>query len=75
MLFSRATARHIREVIVGGRTIARDGRLLGIDLAAVRHEVLSQMRSGMAKNATFVSALSTLNEAVARHYAPDSHCC
>ena len=75
MLFSRATARHIREVIVGGRTIARDGRILGIDLPVVRHEVLSQMRSGMAKNATFVSALSTLNEAVARHYAPDSHCC
>ena len=75
MLFSRATARHIREVIVGGRSIARDGRILGIDLPAVRREVLSQMRSGMAKNATFVSALSTLNEAVARHYAPDSNCC
>src|ERR1700726_1704011 len=59
MLFSRATARHIREVIVGGRSIARDGRILGIDLPAVRREVLSQMRSGMAKNATFVSALST----------------
>ena len=53
MLFSRATARHIREVIVGGRTIVSDGRVLGVDLPAVRHEVLSQMRSGMAKNATF----------------------
>jgi hypothetical protein len=75
MLFSRGTARHIRELIVGGRTIVRNGRVLGIDLPVVRHEVLSQMRSGMAKNATFVSALSTLNEAIARHYAPDSHCC
>jgi cytosine/adenosine deaminase-related metal-dependent hydrolase len=75
MLFSRATARHIRELIVGGRTIVRDGRVLGIDRSAVRHEVLSQMRSGMAKNATFTSALSALDEAVARHYAPDSNCC
>jgi cytosine/adenosine deaminase-related metal-dependent hydrolase len=75
MLFSRATARHIREVIVAGRTIVRDGRVLGVDLPAVRHEVLSQMRSGMAKNATFISALSTLDEAVAHHYAPDSNCC
>ena len=75
MLFSRATARHIREVIVGGRTIVSDGRVLGVDLPAVRHEVLSQMRSGMAKNATFISALSRLDEAVAHHYAPDSNCC
>ena len=75
MLFSRATARHIREVIVAGRTIVRDGRILGIDLPAVRQEVLSQMRSGMAKNATFMSALSTLDEAVAHHYAPNSNCC
>jgi hypothetical protein len=29
----------------------------------------------MAKNATIISALSALDEAVARHYAPDTHCC
>jgi cytosine/adenosine deaminase-related metal-dependent hydrolase len=75
LLFSRATARHIREVIVGGRTIVRDGRILGVDLPAVRHEVLSQMRAGMTGQATLISALSALDEAVARHYVPDPHCC
>lgn len=75
MLFSRATAKHIRELIVGGRTIVRDGRVTGVDRPAIRHEVLSQMRSGMAKNATLVSALSALDEAVARHYLPEPHCC
>jgi cytosine/adenosine deaminase-related metal-dependent hydrolase len=75
MLFSRATARHIRELVVGGRTIVKDGRIPGIDLRAIRHEVLSQMRSGMAKNATLVSALSALDQAIARHYLPDPHCC
>jgi len=75
LLFSRATARHIREVIVGGRTIVRDGRVLGVDLPAVRHEVLSRMRSGIAENATLVSALSALDDAIARHYVTDSHCC
>jgi cytosine/adenosine deaminase-related metal-dependent hydrolase len=75
MLFSRATARHIRELIVGGRTIVRDGRVTGVDRPAIRHEVLSQMRSGMAKNATLISALSALDEAVARHYLPEPHCC
>ena len=32
LLFSRATARHIREIVIGGRTIVRDGRVLGVDL-------------------------------------------
>jgi len=75
LLFSRATARHIREVIVGGRTIVRDGRVLGVDLPAVRHEVLSRMRSGIAENAALISALSALDDAIARHYVTDSHCC
>ena len=75
MLFSRATARHIRELIVGGRTIVRDGRVTGVDRPAIRHEVLSQMRSGMARNATLLSALSALDDAVARHYLPEPHCC
>jgi cytosine/adenosine deaminase-related metal-dependent hydrolase len=75
MLFSRATARHIRELIVGGRTVVRDGRIVGIDLPAVRQEVLAQMRAGMAENSALISALSALDEAVARHYVPDPHCC
>jgi cytosine/adenosine deaminase-related metal-dependent hydrolase len=75
MLFSRATARHIRELIVAGRTIVKDGRITGIDLAAIRHEVLSQMRSGMAQNARLVTALSALDQAIARHYLPEPHCC
>jgi cytosine/adenosine deaminase-related metal-dependent hydrolase len=75
MLFSRATARQIRELIVGGRTIVRDGRVLGVDLPAIRQEVLSQMRSGMAENATLLAALSALDQAVVRHYLPEPHCC
>jgi cytosine/adenosine deaminase-related metal-dependent hydrolase len=75
MLFSRATARHIRELIVGGRTITKDGRVLGIDLPAVRQEVLSRMRSGVTEKSTFMSALSALDKAVADHYIQDRHCC
>jgi cytosine/adenosine deaminase-related metal-dependent hydrolase len=75
LLFSRATARHLREVIVGGRTIVRDGRVLGVDLPAIRQEVLSRMRSGITENAALISALSTLDDAIAHHYVSDSHCC
>jgi cytosine/adenosine deaminase-related metal-dependent hydrolase len=74
ILFSRATARQIRELIVAGRTVVKDGQVSGIDLPAIRSEVLSQMRSGMAQNATLVEALSALDQAVARRYLPDSSC-
>jgi cytosine/adenosine deaminase-related metal-dependent hydrolase len=74
ILFSRATARQIRELIVAGRTVVKDGQVRGIDLPAIRNEVLSQMRSGMAQNATLIAALSALDQAVARHYLPDSSC-
>jgi cytosine/adenosine deaminase-related metal-dependent hydrolase len=75
MLFSRATARHIREVIVAGRTIVKDGRVLGVDLPMIRGEVLSRMRSGIKENTALISALSALDDAIARHYVTDSHCC
>src|ERR1700726_619966 len=57
MLFSRATARHIRELIVGGKTVIRNGRVSGVDLPAIRQEVLSQTRTGMADNASLLAAL------------------
>jgi cytosine/adenosine deaminase-related metal-dependent hydrolase len=75
MLFSRATARHIRELIIAGRTIVRDGRVMGVDLPAIRHEVLSRMRSGMAQNGALISAMSALDQAIVRHYLPDAPCC
>jgi cytosine/adenosine deaminase-related metal-dependent hydrolase len=75
MLFSRASARHIRELIVGGKTIVQDGRVPGVDLPAIRQELLSRMRSGMAENPAFLAALSALDQAVARHYLSDPPCC
>jgi cytosine/adenosine deaminase-related metal-dependent hydrolase len=77
MLFSRATARHIRELIIGGRTVVRDRRVVGVDLPAARHEVLAQMRAGMAANGTLAAALSALDQAIERHYLDlaDAPCC
>jgi cytosine/adenosine deaminase-related metal-dependent hydrolase len=75
LLFSRATARHISELIVGGRTVVRDGRVPGIDLPAVRQEILAQMRSGLKANGTLVAALTALDQAMVRHYLADAPCC
>ncbi|WP_315834721.1 amidohydrolase family protein [Bradyrhizobium prioriisuperbiae] len=75
LLFSRATARHIREVIVGGRSIVRDRRVLGIDLDAARRDVLAQMRAGMAANDALAAALPALDRVIAQCYEPDHPCC
>ncbi|MGC1663141.1 MAG: amidohydrolase family protein [Bradyrhizobium sp.] len=46
LVFARATARHISELIVAGRAVVRDHRVLGIDLEAARREVVLRMRAG-----------------------------
>jgi cytosine/adenosine deaminase-related metal-dependent hydrolase len=74
VLYSRATRAHIRELIVGGRSIVTDGRALGIDLPAVRAEVLDKMRAGMAANAGMIAALAALQPGVTRYYL-DMPCC
>jgi cytosine/adenosine deaminase-related metal-dependent hydrolase len=68
ILFSRATARHVREVIVGGRTVVKDRRVLGVDLPAARTEILAKMRAGMMGNEGFVAALDALSGSIEAHY-------
>ncbi|HZR71950.1 amidohydrolase family protein [Bradyrhizobium sp.] len=65
LVFARATARHISELIVAGRTIVRDHRVLGIDLEAARREVVLRMKAGQPAMASFAAALSHLDRAMA----------
>jgi cytosine/adenosine deaminase-related metal-dependent hydrolase len=74
LIFTRATAHHIRELIVAGRTVVKDGSLAGVDLPGARAEVLAQMRSGMGQNATLTAAMPALDRAMAMHFEPDSTC-
>lgn len=73
LVVTRASARHIREVIVGGRTIVRDSVVTGIDLPVVRAELLSQMRAAMPGKAVLAAAMPALDAAMARHFEPG--CC
>jgi cytosine/adenosine deaminase-related metal-dependent hydrolase len=74
IVFSRATARHMRELIVAGRTVVQDGRVLGIDLEAARKEVMLRMRAGQPAMASFATALSHLNRAMAEHMERQFSC-
>ncbi len=46
LLAQRATARHVRSLVVAGREVVRDGKLTGLDLDAARTELDAQVRTG-----------------------------
>jgi hypothetical protein len=66
---------HVRELIVAGRTIVKDGTILGADLPAARAQVLDTMRSGMKAGAPLAAAMPALDRVMARHFEPHAHCC
>jgi cytosine/adenosine deaminase-related metal-dependent hydrolase len=74
LIFARATARHIHELIVAGRTVVRDHRVLGIDLDAARREVLARMRAGQPAMTSFAAALSHLDGAIGEHMERQFSC-
>jgi cytosine/adenosine deaminase-related metal-dependent hydrolase len=75
LVFARATARHIREMIVGGRTVVREGKVMGIDLPAMRDELHARLRTGMNENAAFAAALGALERVVHPHFETEAPCC
>mgnify|MGYP001810468169 CR=1 FL=1 len=75
LLFARVTARHIAEVIVGGRTIVKEGHVTGIDYRAMRQDLLARFRAAIANNAALAAALPALEKAIATSFAGDTPCC
>ncbi|WP_279480100.1 amidohydrolase family protein [Aureimonas sp. SK2] len=74
LLLARGTRHHIAEVIVGGRSIALNGRLTGIDHGAVTRELLAAVRHGMGSSRDLAAALPHLEAAMARHFHPPGCC-
>jgi cytosine/adenosine deaminase-related metal-dependent hydrolase len=73
LLLARSTARHIKELVVAGRTIVHDGRVTGIDHAAMNDELLARLRHGIAQNATLAAVLPDLERVVRDHF--ETPCC
>jgi cytosine/adenosine deaminase-related metal-dependent hydrolase len=73
LLFARSTARHIKELIVAGKTVARDGRVTGIDLPSMNRDLHARFRHGIAQNGALAAALPHLERAVRGHF--ETPCC
>jgi cytosine/adenosine deaminase-related metal-dependent hydrolase len=74
LVLTRATARHVRELIVAGRTVVNNGAVTGVDAVAARSEVLSRMRHAMPEKAALAAALPVLERAIAKYYEPNPSC-
>lgn len=75
LLFARARAEHIREVVVAGRSIVRDGKVLGIDHDAMTADLLGRLRAGLEGSAPFRAALDAFEGEVARFLHGPRFCC
>lgn len=75
LFFSRASARHVAETIVAGRTILRAGRVTGIDLDGIQGQLRAALRKAVAGRATFAGALPALEKAIVSHFGGEVECC
>lgn len=73
LVFGRATADDIEELIVGGRTVVKRGAVANVDYPAARREVLDVMRKGLASD-RLAAAMPALEQVIAAHYH-DTPCC
>lgn len=75
LLFARARAEHIREVVVAGHSVVREGRVLGVDHRAMTNELLDRLRAGLTDSAPFRAALAAFEGEVAGFLHGPHFCC
>ncbi|WP_315855113.1 hypothetical protein [Chenggangzhangella methanolivorans] len=51
LLFARATASHLRELVVAGRSVVSDGKLTSVDLDGAEAELRARFRQDVGRYA------------------------
>ena len=75
LVFARANAAHIDELLVAGRRVVSGGQVKTVDLDAAQAELREQYRGRMASRAPFLAAWDQLGPEVARYYRDRYGCC
>ena len=75
LVFARATMAHVASLIVGGREIVRDGRVLGVDLDAAHAGLRENYLAAMPSRAPFLSAWASLEVSATQFYRGLAGCC
>jgi cytosine/adenosine deaminase-related metal-dependent hydrolase len=75
LVFARANQAHVAYLIVNGRPVVHDSRVVGVDLAEVHARLRAASREAMPDRAAFVDAFGPLEASVANFYRAFIGCC
>jgi len=74
MLFARGNSSCVREVVVNGRTICRDGKLTGVDLDAMEAEIRGMYRASVPQFKALERAWKPLEGAITQWFRHQGCC-
>jgi cytosine/adenosine deaminase-related metal-dependent hydrolase len=75
LLARRATSRILKRLVVAGREVVRDGKLLNLDLSGIHAELDQQARHGASEFNAWQQVSTRLRERLKRFYAAGLHHC
>jgi cytosine/adenosine deaminase-related metal-dependent hydrolase len=75
LVFARANQAHVAQLIVAGRPVVRDGRLIGADLDDVHAKLREATRRAMPGRAAFLAAFDPLETRAKEFYHDAIGCC
>lgn len=73
VLLARATAEHVRALVVAGRMIVADGRLVGLDLPAAERALTEEARQHAGPLKALRPTLRAYQDGLRRFYASGGH--
>ncbi|MDP1584306.1 MAG: amidohydrolase family protein [Bradyrhizobium sp.] len=74
LLFARGNAALVRDVVVGGQTIVREGKVVGVDLPAIERELRGMYREGVKQFGGLARAWGPLEGALSRWFEGHMGC-
>jgi cytosine/adenosine deaminase-related metal-dependent hydrolase len=74
LLLAKARQEHVKGLVVGGREVVRDGKVMGVDLPALEAELLAAMRKAYPTTADVRAAMPELKSALRNHYIGPLYC-
>jgi hypothetical protein len=75
LLLARAGKSHVRDMIIAGREVVRDGKLATLDLPALETELLSRFRRDIETTADLRGAMPEIERVFADRLAAHGGCC
>jgi hypothetical protein len=73
LIMTRATKRHLRRLIVAGRSVVEDGRVVTVDLPALEAALLHEARANWRGSPEQKADTAILQHAIRRFYQCGCH--